>query len=100
MNVIFDKNNDLDIKLLKNTYKKYGLVVIKNFFSDDPIYNAYDKDLKKIIDLVYKNKKIKITDSNKIVNLRKNENSVLGGILDLGSKNNKILSGIKLKASN
>ena len=33
------------------------------------------------------------------MNLRKNENSVLGGILDLGSKNNKILSGIKLKAS-
>jgi hypothetical protein len=99
MNIIFDNNDGLDIKLIKNNYKKYGLVIIKNFFSSDLIFESYDKDLKKIIELIYKNKKIKITDSNKIINLRKNEKAILGGILDLGSKNNKILSGIKLKSS-
>jgi len=99
MNIIFDNNDSLDFKLIKNNYKKYGLVIIKNFFSNDSIYESYDKDLKKIIELVYKNQKLKITDSNKIINLRKNEQSVLGGVLDLGSKNNKILSGIKLKSS-
>ena len=99
MNIIFDNNDSLDFKLLKSNYKKYGLVIIKNFFSDDAIYESYDKDLKKIIALVYRVKKLKITDSNKIINLRKNAQSVLGGILDLGSKNNKILSGIKLKSS-
>ena len=99
MKIIYKRNELDDISLIKKSYKKYGLVVLKNFFDDDEIYDNYNKDLQTIIRLAYKNKNIKKTESNKLYNLRKNNDKVLGRILDLGSKNNKILSGIKLKSS-
>ena len=99
MKIIFNYEECDNVNLLKKTYKEYGIIIIKNFFKNDSIFDSYDKDLKKIINLVYKAKKIKKIDTNKILHLRKNEDSILGGILDLGSKNNKIISGIKLKCS-
>jgi ectoine hydroxylase-related dioxygenase (phytanoyl-CoA dioxygenase family) len=99
MNYIFDSNDLPDIKAMKSAYKNFGVIILKNFFSNDSIYEAYDKDLKKIIKLAYKHQKYEVPNSNKIKYLRENSNSVLGSILDLGSKNNKILSGIKLKSS-
>ena len=99
MQIIYERNELDDISLLNKTYQKYGLVVLKNFFDDDEIYDNYNKDLKTLIRLSYKKNNIKKTESNNLYNLRKNNDKVLGRILDLGSKNNKILSGIKLKSS-
>ena len=98
MKKIYEKNDINNLSTLKKDYKNYGLVILKNFFDDDEIYENYNKDLETIINLAYKNKNIKKTESNKLYNLRKNNDKVLGRILDLGSKNNKILSGLKLKS--
>jgi len=99
MKIVFDKNEIDNQSVLKKSYQEYGLIMIKNFFDDDEIYDNYNKDLKTLIRLSYKKNNIKKTESNKLYNLRKNNDKVLGSILDLGSKNNKILSGIKLKSS-
>ena len=98
MKIFYKKNELIDFDLIKKNYKQYGIIIVKDFFKNDKIYDNYNQDLKSIIDLAYKYKNIKKTNSNKILNLRKNSNSILGSILDLGSKNNKIITGLKLKS--
>ena len=45
MKIIFNYNECKDTKLLKKTYKKYGVIIIKDFFKNDSIFDSYDKDL-------------------------------------------------------
>ncbi|MFL2682263.1 MAG: phytanoyl-CoA dioxygenase family protein [Alphaproteobacteria bacterium] len=99
MKIVFENREINKLQSIKKTYKTYGLVIFKDFFKDDEIYDNYNNDLETIISLACKNKNIKKTVSDKLYDLRKNHDKVLGRILDLGSKNNKILSGIKLKSS-
>ena len=52
--IIYERSEIDNLFILKKNYKKYGLVVLKNFFAE--IYENYNKDLQKIIRLAYKNK--------------------------------------------
>ena len=86
MKIIFNNYEKDNLSILKKSYTKYGLIVLKNFYDNDKVYEDYNKDLEVLIRLVYRNKNIKRTEFNKLYNLRKNNDKIMGSILDLGSK--------------
>ena len=78
-------------------YKKYGIIVIKNFFEKkdkDILWENYNRDLKKLITIIANKKKIKCKNF-KI--LRKQNPNLVGILAKLGSKPNNVISGIRLK---
>ena len=78
-------------------YKKYGIIVIKNFFekkNKDILWENYNRDLKKLIVIIANKKKINCKNF-KI--LRKQNPNLIGKLAKLGSKPNNIISGAILK---
>ena len=47
MKIIYERNEIDNLSTLKKNYKKYGLVVFKNFFAEDEYMKNYNKDLQK-----------------------------------------------------
>jgi ectoine hydroxylase-related dioxygenase (phytanoyl-CoA dioxygenase family) len=93
--------NNFNPKIYTETFNKYGVLVFKKFFSSDPIYLSYKKDL---INLCVKigakyNMKINKSDSiNKIItDLSKDHRADVGLLYDLGTRPIKLLSGTQIK---
>jgi hypothetical protein len=82
-------------------YKKYGLIVFRNFFKNDKIFNDFYTDVKNLVKVIIVDNKVKI-------NLNQNLNKLItefsyinrkdiGSIYDLGTRPLKLLSGVNLK---
>ena len=83
-------------------YNKYGVLVFRNFFKYDDIYETFYNDIFKLVKSIKIKKKNKL---NKNLNLNelitevsKTNRKEIGYIYDLGTKPLKLISGIKLKS--
>ena len=95
--IIFEKKNfSNQEKEIVSQFKKYGIVVIKDFFKKkkDILWEKYNRDLKRIDTIITNKKKINYKD---LKTLRKKNPDLLGKLAALGSKPNNIISGIMLK---
>lgn len=96
--IIFEKKDisSQESKIISQ-FKKYGIVVIKDFFENkkkDILWEDYNRDLKKLITIIKNKKKIEYKN---LQILRKKKSSLIGILAKLGSKPNNIISGVKLK---
>ena len=82
-------------------YKKYGVVVFRDFFNGDKIFKNFYNDIKKLTRIIIKQNRLKINktyDLNKIITkISKTNRKEIGYLYDLGTRPLKLLSGINLK---
>lgn len=96
--------NTSSIKSLKKyipIYKKYGVLVFRNFFDKDKIYNEFYKDIKVLVKTIIKKNNLKIDlklNLNKLITeVCKTNRKDIGYLYDLGTRPLKLLSGTNLK---
>lgn len=94
-------NNFKNLKLYKEIYKKYGVLVFRNFFERDKIFNNFYKDLKTLVKTIIKQNNLKINLSfnlnQLITEVSKTNRKDIGYLYDLGTRPLKLLSGLNLK---
>jgi hypothetical protein len=93
----------IDPKKYTSIFKEFGVVVFRDFFSNDPDFNDYYNDIKKLALIIAKKCNIKI-DSSLLLNeiltiLSKSNRDEVGNLYDLGTRPIKLLSGLKLKTN-
>jgi len=96
--------NTSNFKSLKKyipIYKKYGVLVFRNFFDEDKIFNEFYKDIKTLVKVIIKQNNLKIDlklNLNKLITeVSKTNRKDIGYLYDLGTRPLKLLSGINLK---
>lgn len=81
--------------------KKYGVVVFRKFFADDPIYQGYKNDLLRLCIEIAKKHDIEINlqaPLNEIMTkISESQRDDIGLLYDLGTRPIKLLSGTRLK---
>jgi len=100
--LIYGQNPDnFNFKSYAEIFNKYGVLVFKKFFSNDPIYLQYKNDLINLCAAIGNKYNIKINKANSlnkiITDLSKNHRSDVGLLYDLGTRPIKLLSGTQLK---
>ena len=83
-------------------FKKYGVVIFRNFFEYDELFIKYYNDIKELAFLIAKKHSLKI-DFDKPLNeilteISKTNREEIGFIYDLGTRPIKLLSGTNLKS--
>ena len=93
----------IDPKKYASIFKEFGVVVFRDFFSNDPDFDDYYNDIKKLALIIAKKCNIKIDSSlrlNEILTiLSKSNRDEVGNLYDLGTRPIKLLSGLKLKTN-
>jgi len=91
-----------DFKKYLPIYKEYGVLVFRDFFNGDKIFEKYYNDISKLAKIIVKKKKLKLKSSlnlNQIITLiSKKHRKDIGYIYDLGTRPLKLVSGINLKS--
>lgn len=94
-------NKNLDFKKYQSTYNKYGVLVFRNFFYKDKLFDNYYNDLKTLSLLIAKKNKLKISRrlnlNQLITEISKTNRKNIGYLYDLGTRPMKLVSGTKLK---
>ncbi len=90
------KNFNKNKNLIKKCFKKYGVVIINNFFDikKDKLFRDYLKDINLVIKQIKKKKNL---NNLSLTEIRKKNPEVIGYLCDLGSKPNNFISGLQLK---
>ena len=85
----------------KRIYKKYGVIIFRNFFYKDEIFFKFYQELKSLVLIIAKKNKIKVSPSLNLDELitvvSKTHRKEIGKLYDLGTRPMKLLSGIQLK---
>jgi hypothetical protein len=91
----------LSLNKYKFIYKKYGVIIFRNFFYKDKIFCKFYEELKSLALIIAKKNKIKVSaDLNLdelITEISKTHRKEIGKLYDLGTRPIKLLSGIQLK---
>ena len=94
-------NNLKSIKKYIPIYKKYGVLVFRNFFDGDKIFNEFYGDVKNLVKSIIKHNNLEINtklDLNKLITkVSETNRKDIGYLYDLGTRPLKLLSGINLK---
>ncbi len=100
---IIGKNtsNLKDIAKYIPIYKKYGVIVFRDFLNGDKVFEEFYNDIKKLAKIIINQNKLKIYKGNNlnklITAISKTNRSEIGHLYDLGTRPLKLLSGINLK---
>ena len=82
-------------------YLENGVLIFRNFFKDDSIFESYYNDILNLVKIKCSENKVKFNEdeelSDLITKLSKVNRSAVGNIYDLGTMPIKLLSGTKLK---
>jgi hypothetical protein len=91
----------LSLNKYKFLYKKYGVIIFRNFFYKDKIFSKFYNELKSLVLIIAKKNKIQISSDlnldELITEISKNHRKEIGKLYDLGTRPMKLLSGIQLK---
>ena len=94
-------NNLKSLKKYIPIYKKYGVLVFRNFFNGDKFFDEFYKDIKDLVKTIIKENNLKIDtklDLNKLITeVSKTNRKDVGYLYDLGTRPLKLISGINLK---
>ena len=85
-------------------FNEYGVLVFRNFFDGDPLYDSFYTDLVNLASIIIEKHDLNIDTSaplNKILTqISKTHRKEIGFIYDLGTRPLKLTSGVKLKSHN
>jgi hypothetical protein len=94
-------NNLKNLKKYIPIYKKYGVLIFRNFFNGDKLFDEFYKDVKDLAKTIIKENNLKIDTkldlSKLITQISKTNRKDVGYLYDLGTRPLKLISGINLK---